>query len=315
MKLKNLTNNIKFKANRKSPELLMVGGVVGIVVSTVMACRASRKVDEVIQEHVNRKEEIDAEDHEAFNEGLEYNRKRERTKNVMHTGMAFAKLYGPSITLGILSLGCIFRSNNILKKRNIALAAAYKTLDDGFRKYRERVIEHLGEDVERRIRLGAREETIEVKTVDKNGKEKTKKEKVEVIDTDNLDYSLSPYARLFDELSTKWQDDPEYNRFFLDQTQNYANDYLIAHGYLFLNQVYEWLGFKKTLAGQQVGWIYDPKNGSGDNYVDFGIRTIYKRGTAGDPVAKQFINNMEPVIWLDFNVDGLIMNEAFDIEV
>ena len=308
-------NNIKFKLHKNKPELLMFAGVAGVVVSTVMACRASRKVNTIINEHQQRREEIDAEDHEALEHEEFYNRRAEVTKNVVNTGMKLIKLYGPAASIGVISLGCIFRSHFILKRRNLALAAAYNTLETSFRKYRERVVAELGEDVERRLRLGTREETVEVTTVDKNGKEKTKKEKIEVIDSDNADYNLSPYARLFDEMSTKWDEDPDYNRFFLTETQNYANDYLKAHGYLFLNQVYEWLGFKKTFAGQQVGWIYDPKNGDGDNFVDFGIRTIYKRAAAGDVADRRFINGYEPVVWLDFNVDGEILHEAFDREI
>lgn len=316
MKLKNIVSGVNFKIKKRSPELFMAAGIVGVVISTVMACRASKKVDDIIDEYRCRKEEIDAEAEQEEQNGNEYNKGKELTKNIVNTSMALVKLYGPSVVLGIFSVGCIFQSNRILRKRNIALAAAYNTLDKSFKKYKEKVIAKLGEEAERKLRLGFEEKVVEVVEVDENGKEKKKKEKVEVVDvTDSLFNDLSPYARVFDDGSTKWDSDPDYNRFFLTQMQNYANDYLIQNGYLFLNQVYEWLGLTKTLAGQQVGWIYDPKSGKGDNYVDFGIRTIYKKATAGMRAERNWVNGYEPAVWLDFNVDGAILHEAFDVDV
>ena len=60
------------------------------------------------------------------------------------------------------------------------------------------------------------------------------------------------------------------------------------------------LGIDKTKAGQIVGWIYDPKNTKGDNFVDFGIYNM-----SNDRV-RAFVNGYEPTILLDFNVDGNI---------
>ena len=92
---------------------------------------------------------------------------------------------------------------------------------------------------------------------------------------------------------------------FLTNQQSHANDLLRANGYLFLNDVYEMLGFQKTRAGQQVGWIYDPDNNSeSDNYVDFGIYDVHKKGS------REFVNGYESAIILDFNVDGPIMNKV-----
>ena len=51
-----------------------------------------------------------------------------------------------------------------------------------------------------------------------------------------------------------------------------------------------------------VGWIYDEKNPVGDNYIDFGIYDVNK------PQNRDFVNGIERVILLDFNVDGNILN-------
>ena len=92
------------------------------------------------------------------------------------------------------------------------------------------------------------------------------------------------------------------NLSFLKCQQKYANDLLVAHGYLFLNQVYEMLGIPKTKAGQVVGWIYDKKNPQHDNYVDFGIYDLHNERK------RDFVNGYERSILLDFNVDGDILS-------
>ena len=90
--------------------------------------------------------------------------------------------------------------------------------------------------------------------------------------------------------------------FFLQQQQNYLNDKLKRQGYLFLNDAYKALGFDVTKAGQVVGWIYDENHPIGDNYVDFGIFNI------NSEAARRFVNGLEKCIWLDFNVDGDILD-------
>lgn len=108
----------------------------------------------------------------------------------------------------------------------------------------------------------------------------------------------SQYARFFDEGSSKWERDPEYNLMFLKAQQHYANDLLKAKGCLFLNEVYDMLGIPRSKTGQIVGWIYDKDNPSGDNYVDFGIH---------EDRNKDFVNGLCNEILLDFNVDGNIL--------
>ena len=120
------------------PEILVVTGAIGAVGSTVLACRATLKVSEVLDEH---KDTINTIHDAASNEELkeEYTHEDEK-KDVrltyFQTGIKIAKLYAPSVILGTLSLGAMFASNNMLKKRNVALAAAYATIDKSFKEYR-----------------------------------------------------------------------------------------------------------------------------------------------------------------------------------
>ena len=117
--------------------------------------------------------------------------------------------------------------------------------------------------------------------------------------TENGKCDASIYARFFNSSCPGWSKDPEMNKLFLKQIENYFNDRLRAQGYLFLNDVYEHLGFARSRIGQVVGWLYDEKNPIGDNYVDFDIFSDRNQ---------EFINGMNTDALLDFNVDGNLLD-------
>lgn len=302
-------SKVGFKFKKHSPEILVAAGVVGAVTSAVMACRATLKVNQVLDEAKENIEKI----HEATETGVTQagevytpeDSKKELTIVYAQTGLKFVKLYGPSVILGALSITSILASNNILRKRNVALGAAYATLDRAFKDYRGRVIERFGEEVDRQLKYNIKTEKIEEKVVDEEtGKEKKVKKTIEVTDGETMP---SPFARFYDDGNKGWKKDPEANLMFLRAEQNFANDRLRTRGYLFLNEVYERLDIPTTKMGQEFGWVYDPKNPDhvGDNYVDFGIYDMYREK------ARDFVNGRERVILLDFNVDGPIM-ERFE---
>ncbi len=290
-----------FQLKKHSPEILVVTGVVGTVVSAVMACKATTKVSTILDK---TKTNVDA-IHECVNnpELAEEYTKEDSQKDLAivyaQTGLEFVKLYGPSVALGAASITSILVGHNILRKRNLALAAAYKVVDTGFKQYRGRVVERLGEQMDKELQYDIKAKEIEETVVDKKGKEKTVTKTVEVA---NPAAAQSPYTVCFDETCTGWQRDAEANKFFLLRQQDYANEKLKARGYLFLNEVYDMVGARRTKAGQVVGWVYDESNPIGDNYVDFGIFDIRSED------ARNFVNGFEPSIWLSFNVDGDILN-------
>lgn len=291
-------NKFGFKLKKHSPEILVVAGVIGTVASAVMACKATTKVSGIIDD---AKEEISKvhsvmEDENYADKYTEEDSKKDLTIIYAQTGLKIAKLYAPSVILGVLSLGGILASNNILRKRNVALAAAYATIDNSFKDYRKRVVERFGEEIDKQLKYNIKAEEIEETVIDENGEEKKVKTTVDAIDPD----TVSDYARFFDAASPYWEKDSEYNLMFLKSQQKYANDLLKAQGYLFLNDVYKALGIDQTKAGQVVGWIYDPENPNGDNYVDFGIYDY------DDDRKRAFVNGYEKNILLDFNVDGNI---------
>lgn len=296
----NLTRGLSrlgLKLKKHSPEILMVTGTIGVVTSAVMACKATLKVNDILEETKQDVDKINGvlENEEYADKYSEEDSKRDLLIVYAQTGIKLAKLYAPSVILGTLSLGAMITSNNILRKRNVALAAAYTVLDKGFKDYRSNVIERFGEKIDKELKHNIKAKTFETVTVDENGKEKKTKEEVNICD------EISDFARFFDEGSRYFTKDPEYNLMFLKNQERYANDKLKAKGYLFLNDVYRMLDIPETKAGQIVGWIYDEKCPNGDNYVDFGIYNTNREKS------RDFVNGYEKVILLDFNVDGNIL--------
>lgn len=293
-------NRTGLKIKKHSPEILLATGTVGVVASTVMACKATLKVEGIIDE---AKEKIDTIHQVSADPAMAEKYSEEDSKKDLaivytQTAVKFIKLYGPSVTIGVASLACMIGSNRILNKRNAALAAAYAAVDKSFKEYRGRVIERFGKQMDRELRYNIKAQEIEETTVDANGKETVTKKTVDVMDPN----SYSQYAIVFDDGNEGWDPDPERSKYFLIQQQNWANERLKSRGHLFLNEVYDMLGAKRTKAGAQVGWVYDEKNCEGDNFVDFGIFDT------NSPKARDFVNGIEKVIVLDFNVDGYILD-------
>ena len=303
-KITRVASKAAIKAKKYSPEALVVVGVVGVVASAVMACKATTKAGEVVEELKENVDKIheasELADKETYSEE---DAQKDTTIVYTQAAVKFAKLYGPSIALGALSITCIVASHNILRKRNVALAAAYAGIDKSFKEYRGRVVERFGKELDRELRYNIKAKEVEATVVNEDGTETTKKTVTNVADISGF----SDYARFYDDGCKNWDKDAEMNLMFLKQQQNYANDILKSKGYLFLNDVYDMLGIPRTKAGQVVGWVYDEKNPVGDNYVDFGI---YDMNCEPATAAKRrdFVNGYERTILLDFNVDGNILD-------
>lgn len=277
-------------ARKNAPAILTTVGIVGMVGTTVLVARATLKAKPAFEEakvalHAIENREVDE----------EYTRKQQTTEygtTIMKIAEEGVKLFGPSIVLGTASIFCVIAAHGMMQKRQAALVAAYATLDQGFRAYRERVREELGEERELDFYRGVR------------GRTKQDLEEGEpCIITDYGDDPRipSPYARFFDDTSANWSKTPEYNLMFLMSQQKYANDRLRAHGFVFLNEVYESLGLPRSQAGQMVGWkLREEGDPRGDGFVSFGLHDIT------DECNRAFINGLEHTVLLDFNVDGVI---------
>lgn len=273
---------------KASPQLLFAAGVVGMVGSTVLACRATLKMSDILEDSKEKLELARSLEHREYSEK---DRSRDVSLIYFQSGVKIARAYAPAIIVGGVSIYLLRTSNGILTKRNVALTAAYGALEKGFNEYRGRVIDKYGEEEDRNLRYG----TTQVEVID----EKTKKTKTV---TRVNPYDPSIYARFFDSLSPSWSRDPEHNLFFLKCQQNYANDLLKSRGHVFLNEVYDMVGIPRSKAGAVVGWILSKDNET-DNFINFGVFD------GRSERIRDFVNGIEGAILLDFNVDGVIYDK------
>lgn len=302
-------NRAGLQLKKHSPEILVVAGVVGTVASTVMACKATTKLSDVLEESKVQIDQVKYyADHtdapELLGKYTEEDGKKDLAISYAQAGLKVAKLYAPAVILGIMSIAAILGGHNILRKRNIAIAAAYAGLDKSFKEYRGRVVERFGEALDKELRYNIKAKEIEETVVNEDGTEATVTKTVNVAECDKN----SDYAKFFDEYNPGWSKDPEANLMFLRRQQDYANELLKRKGHMFLNEIYDMLGIPRTKAGQVVGWIYDEKCPIGDNYIDFGIYDVYSSNEKQNERRRAFVNGHERSILLDFNVDGNILD-------
>jgi len=279
-----------------SPEILLGSGIVGIIASTVLACKATLKAEELLEETkatfhaIENAKTVSPPDRYTLQDY-----RKDLALAGVQTTVAWGKLYGPALALGVASLSAIIGSHGIMQRRTASLMAAYGLIQESFASYRRRVLDTLGEEEDRKFRFGVREiEVIEEGEIGKSGKPKKGKKSVKKEFDPN---AKSDYARFFDEYSNQWRNEASMNMFFLKAQQVQANDLLTSHGHLFLNEVYDMLGIPRSKEGAVVGWVI---NGDGDNFVDFGIY---------EPDAAAFVNGYETSVLLDFNVDGVIYDK------
>lgn len=295
-KVSRSVNRLGMTIRKHSPEILLVTGVVGVAATTVVACKATTKLDKVLAKNKANVDQI--KDYVAENgyseEYTEQDYKKDLTIVYTKSAVDLVKLYGPAVLLGAASVGCILASHNIVRKRNVALAAAYASVDSSFKDYRKNVIDRFGKELDRELKFNIKSEERENVVTNEDGTETTVKETVTTASVNET----SDYARFFAEGQMGWEKDPEHNLYFLKCQERIANEKLQERGHLFLNEVYDLIDVPRTKAGQIMGWVWDPDNADIDNYVDFGIYNI------DDARKRAFVNGDECNILLDFNVEG-----------
>jgi hypothetical protein len=289
-----------FKVKKHSPEILIVTGIVTGITGAVMACKATTKIDEVLTKPKDKLDQINThiEENGYSEEYTEKDAKNDIAKVQLQAGYQLAKLYAPSVALGIVSVTSILSGYNIMHKRNVAISAAYAAVNNSFKEYRGRVVNRFGEALDKELFYDIKVKEEDKVVVNEDGSESVTKETVNVVDPNKIDAT----ARIWYEGNPGWTKDPVYNLKYLKLQQAQASKRLELQGYLFLNDVYEMLGFPKTADGQVLGWIYDKEHPVGDNFVDFGIYDIHNNQKI------KFVNGDERSILLEFNHDGNILD-------
>lgn len=278
------------KGQKHSPTILFGAGVIGFGVTVVMASKATLRLDEILEE--NELKQGEAHDlHELNRLGKENYSTKEYKKDqaILKVRLCkdLARLYGPSVLVGALSVGALTGSHVVLNRRYAGAVAAFSALDKSFKEYQERVKE-LAPDLDQKKLLNG---VVSREVASEDGS------KVETVYESE---GRGPYARLFSRETSpnSWSPQSDYNFVFLQAQQRYANDLLDARGHVMLNDVFDSLGLERTKAGAVTGWVKNNKRG-GDNRVDFGIFDEPDR-------FHDFMRGKEGAIWLDFNVDGIV---------
>lgn len=326
--LKKITQPLMRKASmaalqvkKVSPEICLIGGMAAGVATVIFACRATLKADEVLDKLAEEKEMIKEAEKEAEKKGEEYNAGKDMTGAYARAAVGFAKLYAPSAALGALSCGLILCSYGTLKKRNLGLIAAYTTLDEGFKKYRKRVVDKFGEEADREFSTGVTKKKVLVKEEDpETGEIKEEEREVETMDNVEMD-DFTNYDRVFSEETSsafaKNKKSRLYTDAFLTEKLAFFNYLLDTRGYVYLSEVYEGLGFYHYDAkARLVGWILDPANPKKHEPIKFAntpdgmpIPSIYR--PVGDHVSKSGRIQKQYEArdyYLTFNIDGMIWN-------
>lgn len=290
-------NKVGFQFKKHQPEIMVIGGVIGMVASAVMACKATPKAVQILEESKETIDKINEAAELAENGELtkEYSKEDHATDLIgeyARTGIGLVKTYAPAVIVGGLSIASILGGHNILRGRNLALAAAYATIDKSFKSYRDNVIDRFGEAVDRELKYNLKAEEVTEKVEDPETGKTKKVKKTVLVPTD--DVRERGYARLFDAACDGWNNDANLNRSFLSGAQSYFNDVLHTRGYVFLSEIYRYLHYRETPECRVVGWTL---NGDGDGYIDFGFDKD-----------DMFMNGYNKDVWLDFNVDGPILD-------
>lgn len=283
------------KAKKYSPEIFTGAAILFGVGTVVATWFAARKTDKALEEPKKiiataKSMTIDATYTEA-------DQKHDILLGYKKGAIEIVKLYGPVVLMGASSIACLLNSHRILSNRNAGLIAVNGILTKEFREYRDKVIEKYGKEEDYKLRFGDKMELVEETIQDEDGKETTV-----VKERAKPGYDRNSFARCFDEASNSWKKDTLHNIDMLKRLQSQLNDELKAKRILTLNDVYELLGYRKTRAGFQYGWVYDPKN-EHRTYVDFGLPFEDKEWV------HQKVCEGQRNFWLDFNCSEIVWDK------
>lgn len=303
MSFKGVIYKTKLSLKENSPVIFLALGAVGFVTTVIMACKATTKLEGIVDSHNEKISEVKKAEEDGVIETddgeVEYSledAKKDKFIVSCKTGKELLKIYAPSIIFGVASLSCFLTSYKILSVRYATMCSIAAALSDTLNNYRKRVREELGDEADRRFYTGVKSETSIIETDD--GKGKVKKEEITV---DSYDPNGIPiYAKFFDESNDQWSKSPTVNLSFLKGMELRANDLFKERGVLLLNDVYSMLGIPVTEIGSRVGWF----EGHGDQFVDFGMFN------GSDERKRAFINGYEPSILLCFNCVPLLPGDV-----
>lgn len=294
---------------KRSPELCMIVGGVTFVATVVVACRQTLKCEEILDAHQRKMDDIENCLELAAEEGSgvtydEQTAKKDRFVAYCQTGLGFARVYAPAILLGAVSVTAFGSGFHIIKKRNLALSAAYTAVDTAFKEYRGRVRDELGDETDKYFRYGYKKvQNAVISGKNENGEDiSITKDEIDTVPFEEGDGLCSSATFVFaPETSKYYFPDEVHNDAALSAARSTAQIDFESKGYLFLNDVLKSLGLKEVPYGQLIGWI----KGQGDQYIDFRTKKVYRKASTNpnrNPLGVEY----ECIYEFDFNTCGTI---------
>lgn len=257
---------------KHSPEILAGIGVVGTIAGVIFACKATTKAPAVIEDHNERLDE-------AHKEEDQKERGKKVIKTYMVTGMEFAKLYGPSVTLITLSLGCLLKPIDILKKENAAITSTLVGVNGAFKKYRDNVIDRFGEEVDYELEHGIkRMEITEEETDPETGKKHKVKKNIDIVDPSNEGIYVKYFTRKndwWDQVSDNGRLNDDYIQMLFNgwisklNADLHAKRHAMKDKFVLTNDAYALFGFERDTSGLAPCWIYDDEANGGKVLIDY----------------------------------------------
>lgn len=292
MSFRSKLNKAKLLLMKHGPRIATWTGVGLMGAGTVVACKQTRKLDEVLKPYQEEIEKIP----EGPNQAMDIFKVKCRAAGKV------AKLYALPAAMSLGGAASIVLGEDKVEKRFAGAMVFGNGLLATIKDYRERVSSLVGKEDEQKLWDGYKAETVKTQLVNEKGEEVESFEKRMVIPA-NYAGPHSPYARYFDEASQYYSDSCEYNIAFLKGLVNELNRDLRKRGYIGLNEVYHKLGLCQTQEGCFVGWLWSD-DGSTNNYISFGLEKY-----AGKNLATE-----DPHILLDFNIDGFVYDKINSVK-
>lgn len=244
------------------PTIMVVAGSASVVAGAFFACKATLKVDQVLEEHNAIMSHV-RESIEKLPEGRLTKREIMSDKLQCYAATAgkLCRLYAPAIGLSLAGFAAIFSGFGMIKRWHALAVSSVAALDEKFGKYRAGVIKKYGKEVDKQLAGEIIETTKqEIKKID----EETGEEKAEEVDAitgitfENL--VEDDFTRVFDCSNPRWENDYLFNDNFFKNLIHYYTKHLQSHrmDHVFFNTILKECGFRETGIGHFYGWTDKP---------------------------------------------------------
>lgn len=240
-------------------EIMLGAGVAASVAGTVMACKSTLKVDDILKKAETDREKIEKARTELPEQYSEKDAKADLMKVKANTAVSLGKLYLPTAVLSVVGYGLIVGSHCVLKKEIRELTAEVAAVTASFLTYRNNVKKQFGEDVDRALLTGKK---VNV-NVDENGE-------ITGTDISNNMSEAGRFVYVIDETTSCYDKNLDYYMAEVCNAERESNDVMNNLGFITVADVKRrMLGIKTktTPAEHRYGWRKNP--GTRDRKIAF----------------------------------------------